>query len=94
MRFMALSRYAPYVVSDNAMMVEYFIRGLREELQNAVIPLMCKTVEEVAQRVATLERSIRARQASGSGSGFGKWGQKLKQVFKGKGRGGGGRQQF
>ncbi|MQL86627.1 hypothetical protein Taro_019155 [Colocasia esculenta] len=46
MRFMALSRYVPYVVSDNAMMVEYFIRGLRTELQNAVIPLMCRTVEE------------------------------------------------
>ncbi|MQL94148.1 hypothetical protein Taro_026801 [Colocasia esculenta] len=38
MRFMTLSRYAPYVVSDNAMMVEYFIRGLRAKLQNAVIP--------------------------------------------------------
>ncbi|MQM00057.1 hypothetical protein Taro_032783, partial [Colocasia esculenta] len=32
MRFMALSRYAPYVVTDNAMMVEYFIRGLRLDL--------------------------------------------------------------
>ncbi|MQL88091.1 hypothetical protein Taro_020642 [Colocasia esculenta] len=32
MRFMAHSRYAPYVVSDNNMMVEYFIRGLRVEL--------------------------------------------------------------
>ncbi|MQM13940.1 hypothetical protein Taro_046867 [Colocasia esculenta] len=32
MRFMALSRYAPYVVMDNAMIVEYFIRGLRPEL--------------------------------------------------------------
>ncbi|MQM02374.1 hypothetical protein Taro_035141 [Colocasia esculenta] len=29
-----------------------------------------------------------------SPSGFGKWGQKLKQAFKGKGRGWGGRQQF
>ncbi|MQM10810.1 hypothetical protein Taro_043709, partial [Colocasia esculenta] len=65
MRFIALSRYAPYVVSDNAMMVEYSIRGLREELQNAVIPLMFRTVEEAAQRATTLERSIRARQASG-----------------------------
>ncbi|MQM10091.1 hypothetical protein Taro_042983 [Colocasia esculenta] len=79
---------------------------------------MCKTVEEAAQRAATLERSIRTRQVgeSGSGSfrlpqqsvgaskgkapagpsssGFGKWGQKLKQAFKGKGRGWGGRQQF
>ncbi|MQM20757.1 hypothetical protein Taro_053785 [Colocasia esculenta] len=36
MRFMALSRYAPYVVSDNSMMVEYFIRGLRDQLQNAL----------------------------------------------------------
>ncbi|MQM16242.1 hypothetical protein Taro_049196, partial [Colocasia esculenta] len=81
MRFMALSRYAPYVVSDNNMMVEYFIRGLRVELQDAIVPLMCKTVEEAAQRAATLERSIRTR-------------QKLKQAFKGKGRGWGGRQQF
>ncbi|MQL70862.1 hypothetical protein Taro_003187 [Colocasia esculenta] len=80
MRFMALSRYAPYVVSDNNMMVEYFIRGLRVELQDAIVPLMCKTVEEVAQRAATLERSIRTRQAGDSGSG--------------KGRGWGGRQQF
>ncbi|MQL91387.1 hypothetical protein Taro_023999 [Colocasia esculenta] len=118
MRFMALSRYAPYVVSDNNMMVEYFIRGLRVELQDAIVPLMCRTVEEAAQRAATLERSIWTRQAgeSGSGSfrlpqqivgaskgkapagpsssGFGKWGQKLKQAFKGKGRGWGGRQQL
>ncbi|MQL89888.1 hypothetical protein Taro_022470 [Colocasia esculenta] len=62
MRFMALSRYAPYVVSDNNMMVEYFIRGLKVELQDAIVPLMCKTVEEAAQRAATLERSIRTRQ--------------------------------
>ncbi|MQM06174.1 hypothetical protein Taro_038994 [Colocasia esculenta] len=111
MRFMALNRYAPYVVSDNNMMVEYFIRGLRVELQDAIVPLMCKTVEEAAQRAATLERSIRTRQvgesSSGSfrlpqqsvgaskgkatvgpsSSGFGKWGQKLKEAFKGKGRG-------
>ncbi|MQM13241.1 hypothetical protein Taro_046163 [Colocasia esculenta] len=66
MRFMALSRYAPYVVSDNNMMVEYFIRGLRVELQDAIVPLMCKTVEEAAQRAATLERSIRTRQAGES----------------------------
>ncbi|MQL73455.1 hypothetical protein Taro_005816 [Colocasia esculenta] len=32
--------------------------------------------------------------AGPSSSGFGKWGQKLKQAFKGKGRGWGGRQQF
>ncbi|MQM06287.1 hypothetical protein Taro_039113 [Colocasia esculenta] len=44
------------------------VEGLREELQNAVIPFMCRSVEEAAQRAATLERSIRARQASGSGS--------------------------
>ncbi|MQM23375.1 hypothetical protein Taro_056439 [Colocasia esculenta] len=86
--------------------------------EDAIVPLMCKTVEEVAQRATTLERSIRTRQVgeSGSGSfrlpqqsvgaikgkapagpsssGFGKWGQKLKQAFKGKGRGWGGRQQF
>ncbi|MQL71236.1 hypothetical protein Taro_003566 [Colocasia esculenta] len=118
MRFMALSRYAPYVVSDNNMMVEYFIRGLRVELQNAIVPLMCKSVEEAAQRAATLERSIRTRQMGESDSGsfrlpqqlvgvskgkapvgpspssYGKWGQKLKQAFKGKGRGWGGQQQF
>ncbi|MQM13892.1 hypothetical protein Taro_046819 [Colocasia esculenta] len=32
--------------------------------------------------------------AGPSSSGFGKWGQKLKQAFKGKGRGWGGRQQL
>ncbi|MQL76282.1 hypothetical protein Taro_008676 [Colocasia esculenta] len=89
-----------------------------EFLDNAIVPHMCKTVEEAAQRAVTLERSIRTRQVgesdSGSSrlpqqsvgvskgkapvgpspSGFGKWGQKLKQAFKGKGRGWGGRQQF
>ncbi|MQL98318.1 hypothetical protein Taro_031025 [Colocasia esculenta] len=69
MRLMALSRYAPYVVLDNNMMVEYFIRGLRVELQDAIVPLMCKTVEEAAQRAATLERPIRTRQVGESGSG-------------------------
>ncbi|MQL95168.1 hypothetical protein Taro_027833 [Colocasia esculenta] len=93
-------------------------QGLRVELQDAIVPLMCKTVEEAAQRAATLERSIQTRQVgeSGSGSfrlpqqsvgasrgkapaepsslGFVKWGQKLKQAFKGKGRGWGGRPQF
>ncbi|MQM02365.1 hypothetical protein Taro_035131, partial [Colocasia esculenta] len=69
MRFMALSRYAPYVVLDNNMIVEYFIRDLRVELQDAIVPLMCKTVEEAAQRAATLERSIRTRQVGESGSG-------------------------
>ncbi|MQM15547.1 hypothetical protein Taro_048492 [Colocasia esculenta] len=59
MRFMALSRYAPYVVIDNTMMVEYFIRGLRAELQDAVIPLMCRTVEEAAQQAVILERTGR-----------------------------------
>ncbi|MQM15110.1 hypothetical protein Taro_048048, partial [Colocasia esculenta] len=49
--------YAPYVVTDNTMMVEYFIRGLRAELQDAVIPLMCKTMEEAAQQAAILERT-------------------------------------
>ncbi|MQL75480.1 hypothetical protein Taro_007856 [Colocasia esculenta] len=68
MRFVALSRYAPYVVTNNAMMVEYFIHGLRLELQNAVIPLMCRTMEEVAQRAATLERLVRTCQAGDSGS--------------------------
>ncbi|MQL68165.1 hypothetical protein Taro_000380, partial [Colocasia esculenta] len=94
------------------------VKGLRVELQNVVVPLMCKIVEEAAQRAATLERSIRTRQVGESDSGsfrlpqqsvgvskgkapvgpssssFGKWGQKLKQAFKGKGRGWGGRQQF
>ncbi|MQL82334.1 hypothetical protein Taro_014787 [Colocasia esculenta] len=78
---------------------------------------LSRTVEEVAQKAATLERAVRTRQVgeSGSGSfrlsqqsagvskgkasagpsssGFGKWGQKLKQTFKGNGRGWGGRQQ-
>ncbi|MQL72859.1 hypothetical protein Taro_005199 [Colocasia esculenta] len=36
---------------------------------DAIVPLMCKTVEEVAQRAATLERSIRTRQVGESGSG-------------------------
>ncbi|MQM05686.1 hypothetical protein Taro_038497, partial [Colocasia esculenta] len=57
---MALSRYAPYVVTNNAMMVEYFIRGLRPELQDTVIPLMCALVEEAAQRVVILERTVQA----------------------------------
>ncbi|MQL92229.1 hypothetical protein Taro_024843 [Colocasia esculenta] len=89
-----------------------------EFLDDAIVPLMCKTVEEAAQRAATLERSIQTRQVgeSGSGSfrlpqqsmgaskgkapagpsssGFGKWGQKWKQAFKGKGRRWGGRSQF
>ncbi|MQM16170.1 hypothetical protein Taro_049124 [Colocasia esculenta] len=54
--------YAPYVVVDNTMMVEYFIIGLQAELQDGVIPLMCRTVEEVAQRAVILERTVRARQ--------------------------------
>ncbi|MQL69588.1 hypothetical protein Taro_001866 [Colocasia esculenta] len=33
-----------------------------EFLDDAIVPLMCKTVEEAAQRAATLERSIRTRQ--------------------------------
>ncbi|MQL93559.1 hypothetical protein Taro_026209 [Colocasia esculenta] len=104
--------------ADKVVLAAYQLRGLRVELQDAIVPLMCKTVEEAAQRAAMLERSIRTRQVgeSGSGSfrlpqqlvgaskgkapigpsssGFGKWGQKLKQAFKGKGRGWGGRQQF
>ncbi|MQL78134.1 hypothetical protein Taro_010570 [Colocasia esculenta] len=74
MRFMALSRYAPYVVTDNTMMVEYFIRGLRAELQDAVIPLMSRTVEEAAQRAAILERTIRVRQEQSQAGGSG-WAQ-------------------
>ncbi|MQL98867.1 hypothetical protein Taro_031581 [Colocasia esculenta] len=84
MRFMALSRYAPYVVSDNNMMVEYFIRGLRVELQDAIVPLMCKTVEEAAQMAATLERSIRTRQAGESGSGSFRLPQQIVGASKGK----------
>ncbi|MQM05449.1 hypothetical protein Taro_038263 [Colocasia esculenta] len=107
------------IAEEPVMQVEKFLRlGLRVELQDAIVPLMCKTVEEAAQRAATLERSIRTRQVGESGSssfrlpqqsvgaskgkapagpsssGFGKWGQKLKQAFKGKGRGWGGRPQF
>ncbi|MQL85705.1 hypothetical protein Taro_018219 [Colocasia esculenta] len=81
---MALSRYAPYVASDNDMMVEYFIRGLRVELQNAVILLMCKTIEEAAQRAATLVRSIRTRHAGESGSGSSRLPQQSIGVTKGK----------
>ncbi|MQL82920.1 hypothetical protein Taro_015408 [Colocasia esculenta] len=92
--------------------------GDEEAIPVAPVPPRVETVEEAAQRAATLERSIRTRQVgeSGSGSfrlpqqtvgaskgkapagpsssGFGKWGQKLKQAFKGKGRGWGGRQQL
>ncbi|MQL95005.1 hypothetical protein Taro_027666, partial [Colocasia esculenta] len=57
--------YAPYVVTDDAMMEEYFIRGLRPELQDVVIPLMCRTVE-TAQRAAILERTVQARQSCGT----------------------------
>ncbi|MQL72563.1 hypothetical protein Taro_004896, partial [Colocasia esculenta] len=84
MRFMALSRYAPYVVSDNNMMVEYFIRGLRVELQDEIVPLICKTVEEAAQRAATLEKSIRTRQAGESGSGSFRLPQQTVGASKGK----------
>ncbi|MQM19462.1 hypothetical protein Taro_052467 [Colocasia esculenta] len=93
MRFMALSRYAPYVVSDSAMMVEYFIRGLRLELQDAVAPLMCRTVEEAAQRAAVLERTFqgvsKGKAPSGaSSSGISKWGKQIKKFFQGgRGRG-------
>ncbi|MQM02092.1 hypothetical protein Taro_034854 [Colocasia esculenta] len=86
MRFMALSRYAPYVVTDNTMMVEYFIKGLRAELQDAVIPLMCRTVEEAAQRVAILERTVRARQGQSQtgGSGSFQLSQQSTGISKGK----------
>ncbi|MQL87387.1 hypothetical protein Taro_019927 [Colocasia esculenta] len=88
MRFIALSRYAPYVVTDNTMMVEYFIRGLRPELQDAVIPLMCRTVEEAAQRAAILERTVRARQGQsqigGLGSGSFRHPQPSGGISKGK----------
>ncbi|MQM03763.1 hypothetical protein Taro_036551 [Colocasia esculenta] len=71
MRFKALSRYAPYVVTDHAIMVEYFIRGLWSELQDAVAPLMCRTVEEAAQRAAMLERTLQARQSQSQVGGSG-----------------------
>ncbi|MQL69405.1 hypothetical protein Taro_001686 [Colocasia esculenta] len=59
-RFLRLQppTYAPYVVTNNAMMVEYFIRGLRPELQDAMISLICGTVEEAAQRAAIFERTM------------------------------------
>ncbi|MQM03965.1 hypothetical protein Taro_036755 [Colocasia esculenta] len=44
-------------------------QGLRPELQTAVIPLLCRTVEEAAQRAATLERAVRTCLASKAGSG-------------------------
>ncbi|MQM12636.1 hypothetical protein Taro_045555 [Colocasia esculenta] len=71
MRFMALSRYAPYVVTDNTRMVEYFIRGLKAELQDAVIPLMCRIVEEAAHRAEILEWIVRARQGQSQTGGLG-----------------------
>ncbi|MQL86765.1 hypothetical protein Taro_019303 [Colocasia esculenta] len=74
--------YAPYVVRDNTMMVEYFIRGLRPELQDAVIPLMCKTVEEAAQRVAVLERTVRARQGQSQAGGLGSGSFRLRNSSK------------
>ncbi|MQL99569.1 hypothetical protein Taro_032294 [Colocasia esculenta] len=84
MRFMVLSRYAPYVVTDNTMMVEYFIRGLRPELQDAVIPLMCRTVEEAAQKTAILERTVLARQFGGVGTGSFQLPQQSTGISKGK----------
>ncbi|MQM00055.1 hypothetical protein Taro_032784, partial [Colocasia esculenta] len=86
MQFMALSRYAPYVVTDNAMMVVYFIRGLRTELQDAVAPLMCRTVEEAAQRAAVLERTLQTRQSqsqAGSSGSF-RLPQQAHGISKGK----------
>ncbi|MQL97267.1 hypothetical protein Taro_029955, partial [Colocasia esculenta] len=79
-------RYAPYVVTDNTMMVEYFIRGLRPELQDAVAPLMCRTVEEAAQRAAVLERTLQFRQSQSqvSGSGNFRLPQQSQGVSKGK----------
>ncbi|MQL99414.1 hypothetical protein Taro_032138 [Colocasia esculenta] len=68
MRFMLLSKYALYVVTNDVMMLEYFIRGLRPELQDAMIPLMCETVEAAAQRAAILERTIQSRQSGESGT--------------------------
>ncbi|MQM16503.1 hypothetical protein Taro_049461 [Colocasia esculenta] len=64
----SVDRYAPNVVTNNATMVEYFILGLRPELQDVVIPLLCGTVEKSAQRAAILERTIQTRQSGGSGS--------------------------
>ncbi|MQL77224.1 hypothetical protein Taro_009628, partial [Colocasia esculenta] len=45
--------------------------GLMPELQDVVIPLMCRIVEEAAQRVAILERTVRARQGQSQASGLG-----------------------
>ncbi|MQL85128.1 hypothetical protein Taro_017640, partial [Colocasia esculenta] len=65
-------------------MVEYFIRGLRAELQDAVIPLMCKIVEKVAQQAAILERTVRARQEQSGGSGSFRLPQQSVGISKGK----------
>ncbi|MQM22362.1 hypothetical protein Taro_055412 [Colocasia esculenta] len=59
-------------------------QGLRVELQDAIVPLMCKTVEEAAQRAATLERSIRTRQVGESGSGSFRLPQQSVCASKGK----------
>ncbi|MQM07953.1 hypothetical protein Taro_040802 [Colocasia esculenta] len=54
------------------------------ELQDAIVPLMCKIVEEAAQRAATLERSIRTRQVGESGSGSFRLPQQSVGASKGK----------
>ncbi|MQM09186.1 hypothetical protein Taro_042052 [Colocasia esculenta] len=72
MWFMTLSIYAPYVVTNNAMMVEYFIRGWRSELQNAQSPGISNG---------------KAPSGASSSYGFAKWGNKLKKKFIGRGSG-------
>ncbi|MQL88362.1 hypothetical protein Taro_020912, partial [Colocasia esculenta] len=67
-------------------------RILQQELQNAIVPLMCKTVEEAAQRAATLERSIRTRQVGESDPEYGygrgvQQPQQFQQPQAGRGRG-------
>ncbi|MQM16425.1 hypothetical protein Taro_049378 [Colocasia esculenta] len=67
-------------------MVEYFIWGLRSKLQDAVAPLMCRTVEEAAQRAAVLERTLQARQSQSQarGSGSFRLPQQSQGISKGK----------
>ncbi|MQL93550.1 hypothetical protein Taro_026200 [Colocasia esculenta] len=55
-----------------------------EFLDDEIVPLICKTVEEAAQRAATLERSIRTRQVGESGSGSFRLPQQSVGASKGK----------
>ncbi|MQL94458.1 hypothetical protein Taro_027116 [Colocasia esculenta] len=74
-------------VDANLSVQQKFLKWLIEEIG---------VVEEMIRRKApsTVGASKGKAPAGPSSSGFGKWGQKLKQAFKGKGRGWGGRQQL